>query len=273
MFRIAIFLASLLCGSLAAWMTFAWQPAASVDQAAGPVRASTPAIEVLVAAAGLPQGHSLQTVDMRWQSWPEEGLTEEMIVRDSQPDAMARLEGSVVRGGFVAGEPMRDEKLVEGGAGFMAAILPSGKRAVAVRVSAENAAGGFILPDDKVDVIHTTQIAANESGATRPLSRTILSNIRVLAIDQNANGDGSEAVALGKTATLELSPHQVEVVMAAESAGSLSLALRSAEDMDEVDLAASVTSADAKEPPQERVVMLVQSGVAQQVTTRPSTRN
>ncbi len=120
---------------------------------------------------------------------------------------------------MVVGEPIRDSKLASKDSGYMAAMLPSGKRAVAVRVSAESSAGGFILPNDRVDVLHTGK------GGTR----TLLTSIRVLAIDQNAVDSGADT-AVGKTATLELEPEQAEALAGAQASGALSLALRSTAD-------------------------------------------
>jgi pilus assembly protein CpaB len=117
----------------------------------------------------------------------------------------------------------------------MAAILPQGMRAVSTEISAETGAGGFILPNDRVDVIHT--VAEDKGGGQSVnVSRTILTNVRVLAIDQQADDTSKEAVAIGKTATLELTPEQAEEIAAAEASGSLSLALRSTADNDEAPL-------------------------------------
>lgn len=136
------------------------------------------------------------------------------------------------------GEPILKEKLVPLNSGFLSAMLPHGKRAVAIRISAENTAGGFILPNDRVDVIHT--VDQQSEGHNEQVSRTILTNVPVLAIDQSID-EGSKddkaktkAAAIGKTATVELDPGQAEVVAAAEAKGRLSLALRSAADNDEV---------------------------------------
>ena len=111
----------------------------------------------------------------------------------------------------------------------MSAILPSGKRAVAVRVTAQSTAGGFILPNDRVDLIHT--VNQTSEGQTRFVSQTLLANIRVMAIDQTIEEQDGERVVVGKTATLELSPSEVELVASAEKEGSLSLSLRSMADM------------------------------------------
>jgi pilus assembly protein CpaB len=116
------------------------------------------------------------------------------------------------------------------GAGFMAAILPSGMRAVSTQISPETGAGGFILPNDRVDVIVTRRDPDKTGGGNDQTSETVLTNIRVLAIDQNIEEKGGQKVVVGKTATLELTPGQAETLTLAQHLGSLSLALRSITD-------------------------------------------
>jgi pilus assembly protein CpaB len=130
----------------------------------------------------------------------------------------------VARGAFISGEPIKDGKIAIVGQGFMSAILPKGRRAVATRISAETSAGGFILPRDRVDVILTEE---NDKGIS---SETILTNVRVLAIDQTVEEKDGEKVVVGETATLELLPQQSEVLATAQRQGVLSLVLRSLED-------------------------------------------
>jgi pilus assembly protein CpaB len=213
---------------VAAWLSFGLQP----DPApAATVAAPIPQIrtqEVLVAALDLEQGMTLTDQDVRWQTWPEASVNGAFITRVGRPEAIGELTGSVVRQAMVTGEPVHGGRLANSDSGYLASLLKSGMRAVAVRVSAETSAGGFILPNDRVDVLHT----GGDSGAS---SRTILNNIRVLAIDQNAVDSGPEKdTAIGKTATLELTPEQAELISGAQSSGALSLALRATVDNDEV---------------------------------------
>ena len=117
---------------------------------------------------------------------------------------MTSFTGALVRSYFVAGEPIREAKIARGAAGMLAAMLPPGKRAVAIRVSAESTAGGFILPNDRVDVIQN--ISSSARGKPENTSRTLLRNVRVLAVDQKADETKGQLVVVGKTATLEVSP-------------------------------------------------------------------
>lgn len=252
MLRIALLIAALAAGGGAAWMALSLRgepTVASIVEPATPV----PVHDVLVASADLGLGQRLTKDNMRWQSWPESALSPTYISRSARPDVLETLAGSLVRSRITSGEPIRDENLAPLNAGFLSAMLPSGKRAAAVRISAQNSAGGFILPNDRVDVILTVgQQGQSEHSSPIP-SRTILRNVPVLAIDQTVDERSKDdnakakAVVIGKTATLELDPSQVEILAAAEAQGTLSLALRSAADNGE---GPPLTAADnGKGPP------------------------
>jgi pilus assembly protein CpaB len=151
-FRVLVLAVALIAGSGAAYLALNLQPASGPDMAAAPV---VPMTDVLVAASNIPPGGSLSNRNVRWQSWPSEAINEAFISKDSQSDAIDALTGTIVRSQFYDGEPIREGKLARAESGFMSAILPTGMRAVAVRVSAQTSAGGFILPNDRVDVILT----------------------------------------------------------------------------------------------------------------------
>jgi len=190
-----------------------------------------PSEEVLVAAADIPIGKTVTADDLRWQKWPSEGLGGAFITRATRPDMIQELSGAIARTPFLVGEPIKEQKLIRADAGFMSAILPKGSRAIAVQVSAANTAGGFILPNDRVDVIVTRQESTSTEAGTNWVSETILENIRVLAIDQAIEDkQGEKVVVARETATLELSPNQTEIIAQAQQVGTLSLALRSIAD-------------------------------------------
>ncbi len=200
------------------------------------IKAEAPKIEtvdVLVAKADIPMGQTLSPAEVVWQAWPPSAATGDFIRKSNRPQAIENLSGMIARVPFVAGEPIREAKLVDAkGSGFMAAILPTGMRAVSTQISPETSAGGFILPNDHVDVILTRRDADKDksgSGESRT-SETVLTNIRVLAIDQNVEEKGGQKVVVGKTATLELSPGQAETLVLSQQIGTLSLALRSVTD-------------------------------------------
>ncbi|KXF79038.1 Flp pilus assembly protein CpaB [Paramesorhizobium deserti] len=189
--------------------------------------------DVLVATENLGVGTEVRD-QMRWQSWPAEAISDGYITRSAEPQAMDELKGSTVRLQFMAGEPIRKAKLIGPGQSFMSAMLPPGMRAVATQISADTSAGGFILPNDFVDVIMTRR-QEGDGGGRRFLTETILENIRVLAIDQAIQEDEKgNKVIVGQTATLEVTPQQAEIITVAQQmADRLSLALRSTLDAQE----------------------------------------
>jgi pilus assembly protein CpaB len=142
--------------------------------------------------------------------------------------------GTIARAPFIAGEPIREAKLVKAdGSGFMAAILPTGMRAISTEISPETGAGGFILPNDRVDVILSRREKNPDQKGSPDIvnSEVILSNIRVLAIDQAPKEKDGQNSVVGKTATLELKPEQSEILARARQSGTISLALRSIADV------------------------------------------
>lgn len=232
MIRLLILFLALSFGGLTAWLAFDRLPAMTAAQQAadGDVDA-VPMIDVLVAQSEITGGSPLEDGSMMWQQWPETAIdTTTMITRPDYDNAIAELSGSLVRSRIIRGEPIQRNKLAAADSGFLAAILPLGKRAVSVRISAENSAGGFILPNDHVDVVFTRSRTSQEGNELFSRSYTIARNLRVVAIDQTVSDDTAEVSFVGKTATLEVDPEQAETIAAAQAAGSLSLALRPAQD-------------------------------------------
>jgi pilus assembly protein CpaB len=208
-------------------------PAAAVVEAPPKVEVD----QVLVAAQGLPMGAVVGEGALAWQTWPKAAVSELMITKSEAPDAMRDMKGSMTRVAFLRGEPMRRDKLVKAGAGgFMSAILPSGMRAVAIKIDngGDTSAGGFILPNDRVDVVRLARDdeATKARGIEVVTAQTILVNVRVLAIGQNVEEQNGKKVVTGANATLELDPDQVNLIVLAQHAGNanLHLALRSLAD-------------------------------------------
>ena len=192
-----------------------------------------PAIQVLVAKGDIGLGQTVSGGDMQWVSWPANAATGNFITKSNRPDALEALAGAIARAPFVAGEPIREAKLVQAkGSGFMAAILPPGMRASSVSIAPETGAGGFILPNDRVDVIlsRRDREAEKSGGGESHTTDTILTNIRILAIDQTLGEKDGQKVVIGRTATLELTPRQSETLALSRQLGTLSLALRSLAD-------------------------------------------
>jgi pilus assembly protein CpaB len=190
---------------------------------------------VLVAARELNFGAAVDATDLRWEDWPMDHIPEGLVRKSASSGGIEELQGSVVRANFAAGEPLRRDRLVKGPhSGFLAAVLASGSRAVAINIDTQGSstAGGFILPEDRVDVIHIfhDDDAARKGVANSYVSQTILTNIRVLAIGQNFQEKNGERVVAGANATLELTPSQSETIILAQRTGQLSLVLRGMND-------------------------------------------
>jgi len=262
--RLAVLGIALTAGIAAAFMiNRSKAPPATVE-----VSAPQPAVEtddVLVAAHALDVGAAVGQADIRWQTWPKSDIADGMIRKSADPNAVDEISGSVSRGEFFAGEPMRHEKLVKGpNSGFLSAILPSGYRAVAINIdnSGGATAGGFILPNDRVDVIRTFRddAATKATGADVYRSEIILTNIRILAIGPNVQEKNGEHVIQGTTATLEVDPRQAEQLILAQRVGQLSLALRSMADAGQT----NTLTDDLDDTP----VTIIRNGVASAASTR-----
>lgn len=237
--RIVVLVIALGAGGVAAYLAsgFDNKPAPVL-----PVAEKLPTVEVLVAKNDIQLGQAVKPEDLQWQTWPAATASNAFIRRDNRPEAQTQIAGSIARVPLMQGEPIREQKLVKAeGSGFMAAILPSGMRAVSTEISAETGAGGFILPNDRVDIVLTRRLKNPDTngptgGNDLILSEVILTNIRVLAIDQAPKEKDGQNAVVGKTVTLELKPDQVAALSAARQGGTLTLALRSIVDANAIDL-------------------------------------
>jgi pilus assembly protein CpaB len=184
--------------------------------------------EVMVAASDIAPGQKLTPELVRWEKWPSSAIDPSFMTSSGDSNVEADLKGTVVRAPVVAGQPLTTLNVIHSdSASFMSATLMPGMRAVAITVSVASVAGGFILPNDRVDLVLTQQMGDSH----RFRSMTILHDVRVLAIDQAAQETGKQekaqkAVSDVKTATLELAPDQAEKVTRAQASGTLSLLLR-----------------------------------------------
>ena len=206
-------------------------------------------VEVLVAKADLQRGQVIEAPQIGWQAWPKTAANAKFITRAARPNATQQFVNAIVRVPVAAGQPIYDPMVVFAkGSGFMAAILPKGMRAIAMDVSPDSAAGGFILPEDHVDVLLTRHDKAAEKvngGIDKIISDTILRNIRVLAVDQAVEEKSGQKVAVAKTVTLQVAPSQSEILAQARMQGTLSLALRSLTDSEGIDGEAERTDVSA----------------------------
>jgi len=187
--------------------------------------------EILIVKKEVRQGELIAREVLGWQKWPSDSVRKGMITKAANAQAQTKFVGAHARIPLFVGDPVNEKKLVVAGSnGFMAAILPKGRRAVSVRISEATGAGGFILPNDRVDVLVTRKQTFEGSGATT-VSELVISNVKVLAVNQTlAQKKDGEQYVIGKTATLELEPRQAEVLAKVETSGQLTLSLRSIAD-------------------------------------------
>ena len=203
-----------------------------------PVAAAKPApqiamSEVLVANVNLTPGQALTAEQIRWQKWPTSTVDPTFITHDTAGKEEDLVKGTVVRAVILPGQPITKTAIVHGDAsGFMAATLTEGMRAISIAINADSGAGGFILPNDKVDVILTRKA----NGGGRGVAKTILTNLRVLAVDQTFKQEKDTRTVIGRTATVEVTPEQAETIAASAQSGQLSLVLRPLTDGDALSL-------------------------------------
>ncbi len=234
--RLILLLVALLAGGLAAFLaTRSDTPEQVVVE--GPTKVVEEAKEqILVAKLPIGVGQRLTEETIEWQDWPELAVRPEYVTKTALPDALTEMTGAVARFEFFPGEPIMQQKLVRSDQGYLSAVLAKGMRAVSVQVSAASASGGYIMPNDRVDLV------LSRPGTSGTVSETILSNIKVLAIGLRLG----EAGTTGETpdpedprssvfqdsaiATLELNPAQGELVINSSRIGTLSLVLRSIAD-------------------------------------------
>jgi pilus assembly protein CpaB len=227
--RIVVLGIAVAAGGLAAILAGSYESAPPPP----PQVVQVPTTEILVAKNDLGMGTALGPQDIEWTTWPESAAQNPAFIRKKErPEAQQQFVGAIVRVPMAQGEPVRENKLIRGkNSGYMAAILPSGMRAYSTEISQETGAAGFILPNDRVDVILTPKRPRDDDKASKQIeayaSETILNDIRVLAIDQLVQEKDGQRVVVGKVATLELTQRQSELLAAARQAGILSLTLRS----------------------------------------------
>ncbi len=262
--RIAVLAVALVAGVVAAMLALNLRRPQVVVAPATAQQPSINTVDVLVALKDIPIGATVAPDQVGWRIWPQSGAMASYITRTAKPDAVAETAGTIAKGNFFAGEPITQAKLVSTDAGFLSAILPAGMRAVATNITADTSAGGFILPNDRVDVIMTRRDSED-----RFVTETVLNNVRVLAIDQMVQEEDGQKVVVGQTATLELSPQQAQILTVAQQMSDrLTLSLRSLADARTRDFTADAVHllSEAGQPGEgPRAVTMVRNGRAQEV--------
>lgn len=207
--------------------------------------------KVLVARKALPAGLILSAEHLAWRAWPRDGIAKSYIVQGKSKITSRSLYGAVVRRAVGAGEPVTEDRVVKPGErGFMAAVLTPGMRAVTVPVTATSGIAGFVFPGDRVDLIlaHNYQTGKGADRQVNRASETLLTDVRVLAVDQKTTSKDGKAI-VAKTATIEVTPKQAEIVALSVRLGELSLSLRS---LRRKDVTAGEVSDDDRDRPARR---------------------
>ena len=262
--RLIILLVAAGAAIAAVFLVRAVQTPAKASASAAPIEirhVEAPVKEILVAKKDIVLGHFLAADDLAWQAWPENAQTKSFLDKKDAGDALEKSVGAVAKISMAEGEPITPAKIAHPGeGGWMAAIIAPGMRAVSIEISAETAAGGFIQPNDHVDVMMTREVDASENGAgaggqilAKARTHVILQNVHLLAIDaiysqpptkdakEGKTGEGG--VLVGTRATLELAPSDAALIAAAQKGGRLTLALRSIADLQGADGATPIGKA------------------------------
>ena len=179
--------------------------------------------EVVVAARELNVGSIIAADDLRVEMWPANKLPE---------DAFSELDtviGRVPINKILSDEPIPARRLADPGSGFgLAPKVPPGLRAMSVRVNDVIGVSGFVLPEARVDVLVTGVPRGAESAGS--MTKTILSNIRVISAGQNLEPDASGKPQRVTVVTLLVDPEQAELLTLAGTQGRLQLVLRNSSD-------------------------------------------
>ncbi len=225
---VVLIVVAVIASALAAFLAKHWMTASSARQG------ELATVEVLVAGRDVPAGAVLQAGDLRLDKWPQSAITPRLATRGGGRDPVPGFVGKVSRFAIAQGEPVTEGSVfAQSAAGLLAGMLAPGMRAVSVAISDTSAVSGFVTPGDRVDVVLGADIGRDEGKHIEagPIAQfaaeTIMEDVGVLAIDQRiARGRDSPAMQ-GKTATLEVTPKQAEILTAAGMMGQLSLVLRS----------------------------------------------
>lgn len=192
-----------------------------------PAAAPAAVVQVLVAARNIEPGERVDAAAVTWQAWPRANVDPTFISNNGQIPVGGLIDGAVAHTPIRKGEPLTFGKIVkQGGGGYMAATLSAGMRAISIAVSPVSSAGGFILPGNRVDIIQTQNLGG------KPTAVIILSNVRILAVDQNTEQPAGKPTNNDMHAvTLELSPEDATLLAQRQVSGALSLALRPLSDV------------------------------------------
>lgn len=184
--------------------------------------------KVVVAAVDIELGSKINPQMLQVTDWPSTSLPPGSFTDIKQ------VQDRVVKSGIARGEALLERKLMPPGAqGGLSAVIAEGKRAMTVRVNDVVGVAGFALPGNYVDVMVNAQQEGAKGDRAVPISMTVLENVLVLAVAQEANRDETKPKVVSAV-TLELSLTDAEKLDLARSVGTLSLVLRNQLDKTQV---------------------------------------
>lgn len=177
-------------------------------------------VPVVVATREIPFGERILEADVMVISWPHDHVPQGVF-----GDA-AEVVGKIANQRIVVNEPILRARSVQlGGGSSLAALIEPNKRAVTVRVNDVIGVAGFLLPGNRVDVLATRMLDQQRQARTR----TLLSNVKVLAVDQTAVAEKDQPVVV-RAVTLQVEPLEAERLVQATEEGTVQLALRNPDD-------------------------------------------
>ncbi len=148
--------------------------------------------EILVAAKSLAVGTRVGSGDIKWQPWPQSASNSNYLTHAKTN--LKNLEGSVVRAALSQGEPITPEDILKpGDRSNLAAVIEEGKRAISIDVNAATSGSGLIQPGDHVDVI-VAKTESNAKGNSSTVSEMVVSNVKVVAVDNRLGASQGETV-------------------------------------------------------------------------------
>lgn len=208
--------AAIVCGLVASYMTSKLLAERNQEQTV--VVEEAPKTSYLVAKKNIPLGTLLaEPRDWFQEKWVTQGDEPKNAIRTFDEVKNQRVQRPLT----VEGHLTREDLLDSSKAGLRAKMKP-GTRGIAIRVNAETTGGGFVMPDDCVDVLATLN--------AETVTFTLLEDMRVLAVDSITYNDPNRQAYVGSTVTFEVDPDQAELLTMAQSVANLRLVLRPWED-------------------------------------------
>ena len=206
---IIVIICALSLVAAAAWFGKRWL---QLQAMAGPNNARATTM-VVVAAKPIKLGKKIDMTQLKLSEWALDNLPDGVF------QELDQVTGQVARQEIFVGEAIFKARVAEHTEGStLSAIIPKYKRAVSIRVNDIIGVAGFILPGNRVDILST------RTSGSGTQTRTLLQNMKVLAVDQTTGG--KDTPVLVRAVTLEVTPAESEILIEGQSKGPLQLALR-----------------------------------------------